>query len=232
MTDAPAFNVEEDYDWLGLVAASGLEGERWAASYRILRGNTVDDLRQSLQALRQRRIDEGYRLLTRAFAAWQPLAAVKPDVYWVVGRFFWGTLAYYYYCNDDFAGADQALGTAGRSIRMAVEQSFYLLPFAVVLVDINLKQAQTARVRWDWTTMKERLSSVEEIMTDRKPLLVLNDGTAVFHHTIGQSFDPCSLPPRLANAARYLFDESLRLQCFERSRDSLYALPDLLLPFP
>ncbi|HEX9944656.1 MAG TPA: hypothetical protein VGG03_21815 [Thermoanaerobaculia bacterium] len=225
------FNFEKDYNWAGLVSAIGPEGQLWLQAYA-QEQEVRDWIREALGLMRQRQLKPGMELLDRARARWEPLLAIAPGTYHVIGRYYYGALSYYEYCVEDFEGADRTLEKTLESIRNAVEAEPCLLPFSAVALDVPLKQAQIARARGLWDEMRNRLQDVREIVLDRRPMFVLASGLPVYHYTLAAPF--AANPPRngTGEALRYLTNEALRLEVFQQWVEILYALPDFLIPYP
>jgi len=56
------FDFEMQYDWTGMIAASGAKGRSWLDSYQRSQGSVTLWVRESLGLLRERRIGEGLEL--------------------------------------------------------------------------------------------------------------------------------------------------------------------------
>jgi hypothetical protein len=182
--------------------------------------------------MRRRQLDPGIELLDRARDRWLPLIATSPGIYHVIGRYYYGALAYYEYCVEDFEGADRTLNKTLEAIRKSVEAEPCLLPFSAVAMDVPLKQAQIARAQGLWSEMRDRLRMTKEIVLDQRPMFVLSDGTPIYHHTLAAPFLDSPSGNGTGETVRYLTDEALRLQVFEQWVEILYALPDFLIPYP
>lgn len=225
------FNFEKDYNWAVLIAATGLEGRSWLDSYAE-ESELRDWIRESLSLMRRRQIEPGMRLLDQAHARWEPLRTTAPGIYHVIGRYYYGALAYYEYCAGNFERADHTLVETLNSIRQAVEAEPCLLPFSAVAMDVPLKQAQITRALGRWSEMRHHLVEAREMAMDRRPMFVLGNGAPIFHHTLAAPF--LALPPAngTSETLHYLTDESLRLQVFNQWVEILYSLPYFLIPYP
>jgi hypothetical protein len=230
---AKGFDFETQYDWAAMIAASGAEGRAWLDSYRRDQGSITLWVRESLGLLRDRRIDEGFELLRRARAQWLPLRALSPAVFYILGRFYYGGIAYYSYCAGDFVQAERRMRRAQWSIAQAVSIAPFLLPFTALCMDVPLKLVQVARARHRWAEMKEKVAEVREITADRQPLCTLRDGTAVYHASVGEHLRSLSgLDKSNDEAVQYLQDPEFRREVIDRMLCGLYLLPGFLIPYP
>lgn len=228
-----SFSFERDYDWAALVEAGDPAGREWVGRYRKESPEIQPLIQEGVALLREQQIERGGALLRKAFARWRPLRRTDPSLFFVLGRFYYAGLAYERYTREDFTGAERAIRRVERSIRRALELEPILLPFAVLCVDVPLKQAQIARARCRWDDMREWVRQVGEILFDREPLCVLADGRAIDHTTLAGSLEAS---PRVRGehgaALRYLTDRDLRRGIFEKLIARLYLLPGFVLPDP
>jgi hypothetical protein len=230
---ASDFDFEKHYDWAAMIAASGAEGRSWLDSYQRSQGKLGFWVLESLGRLRDRRIEEALELLQRARAQWIPLRATNPSVFHVLGRFYYGSIAYYFYCIEDFARAEQRMRRARWSIAQAASAAPFLLPFTPLCMDIPLKCVQIARARHRWSEMKEKVAEVRETAADRRALCTLRDGTAVYHSSVGNYLRSLpSLDESHDNAVRYLQDPEFRCEAIERHLRRLYLLPGFMISYP
>lgn len=230
---ASGFDFETGYNWGAMIAASGAQGRSWLESYQRDQGSITLWVRESLGRLRDRRIDEGWKLLQCARAQWIPLRATNPAVFHALGRFYHGGIAYYFYCVEDFARAERWMRRAQWSIAQAISTAPFLLPFAALCMDVPLKLVQIARARHRWSEMKEKVAEVREITDDRRPLCALRDGTLVYHSSVGEYLCTLSgLDESHGDAVRYLQDPEFRREVVDRILRGLYLLPGFVLSYP
>lgn len=230
---ASDFDFETQYNWSAMIAASGDQGRSWLESYRRNQGNVALWVREALGRLRDRKIDEGLELLQRARAQWLPLRATSPAVFHVLGRFYHGGIAYYFYCVEDFARAERRMRRAQWSLAQAISTAPVLLPVAAVCMDVPLKLVQIARARRRWSEMKEKVAEVREMTADRRPLCILQDGAPVYHSSVGDHLRTLSgLDEAHDEAARYLQDPEFRREVVDRMLRSLYLLPGFMISYP
>jgi hypothetical protein len=227
-----AFDFEAEYRWDDLVAASGSEGVRWTTSYRQMGSVTWQVLQAALKSLRQRRFDDAWRLLTEAERCRAGLLA-EPSQFHVLGRFYFGVLAYAYFCRQELDRADRALTAALDAVRQALEVEEVLLPFAAMATDMLIKRVHVERARCNWAAMDRAVQAMRAVAADRAPLVVLSGGRPVFHATIGAHLAGLIRPVQATERiARYLADAGLRQSQLELEVQSLYALPGFVIPYP
>jgi hypothetical protein len=230
---ASDFDFETQYNWAAMVAASGTEGRSWLESYRRDQGNITLWVRESLERLRNQRIDEGLELLRRARIQWLPLRTTSPVVFHALGRFYYGGIAYYFYRVGNFVQAERRMRQARWSIAQAISIAPFLLPFGALSMDVPLKLVQIARARHRWPEMKEKVAEVREITADRQPLCTLRDGTSVYHSTIGEHVRSLwSLDESHEEATRYLQDPEFRREVIDRILRGSYLLPGFMISYP
>ena len=230
--DEPRFNIDVDYLWLKLIGAGSPEGADFVERYRRSMKPIAEHLRQALGCLRGRKVPEGKEHVDAAHGLWQELKD-QPDVYHLVGRFFYGSRSYYDFVTGDLPTAIQALDQAGVEIGEALSRFPYLLPFAPICTDVPLKKARLARDRGQWDEMKVHLDTVRAFASDREPLLQLHDGTEVRHATLVESL--AHLPdddPELGSSLAYLRQPEIRQREADYVVESLYRLSGQILPLP
>lgn len=227
------FNFERDYDWKGLVAANDPEGPGWVATYLRETREIHELIKAAAAALRRQRSDESRALLERAEALRRDLLPRHPSLFHVIGRFYFGGLAFHHYRLKDLDQADRTMIDAGASIQAALEMKPFLLPFAAVSLDIPLKRARVALARSRWQEMREHAAFLRDAVRDRRPLFVLSGAGPVYHSTIFDRLkDRPGLPEALLPGVEYLADRSLREEVYVRMLAQLYLMPGLLIPYP
>lgn len=230
----PPFHFERDYRWLDLVAASGPAGSRWAQLYESSAKEALGYSEAGLSRLRERRLAEGLSLLERAESCRRSLIHGPSSISHVVARFYYGTLAYAFYCQSDFERAERALRHAQESIRAALEAEEFLIPFATHSLDVRAKSVLVAREQCQWIKVTRRIHALRAVTLDRKPLSMVSDGNVpIFHSTIVDFISKLpNLTKEIERVAVYLSDKSLRLAECEAGIGAMYALPGFVIPCP
>lgn len=227
------FVFERDYDWKGLIAASGPAGREWVDTYRNETGEIHALIKGSAAALRGQQLDESAGLLAQAESLRREFQGRRPSLFHIVGRFYYGGLAYAFYRRGDFDLADQALTEAGGSLQAALELEPCLLPFAAISLDLPLKRARMARTRLDWAEMRRHSAVLREAIADQRPLCVLHGRDPVYHSTLADHLEAAPrLSAELAPGLRYLQDRGLREEVGIQMLGQLYLQPSLLIPYP
>lgn len=102
----------------------------------------------------------------------------------LLGRFFWGSEAYYYYCQGDFLRAENILNRAGKCLNGAIDSEIALVPCAPLNSDIPLQRARVARRLGDWPRVTRELSLLADLESGRQPLQQRTDGLVVTYPLI------------------------------------------------
>jgi hypothetical protein len=222
------------HQWSHFVIRSGPEGKRWMEEYENEERLRLTDMTQrALQLLRRQQIAEGKELLDHVESRLDRLDGVPASVLLVMKRFFWAALAYYHYCVDDAALAEQNLERADQAVVSAVEAAPFLLPLALHAHEFRLQHARVARYRRRWSEMRERLQEVRAMLEDRIPLSVLSDGTPVYFSTIVTFLNAIpSLDAEEIESLRFFLDGTYRRDCIDLIFMSLYVQPGVVIHYP
>jgi hypothetical protein len=230
---APGFQLDRDYHWDALVAASGPACRDWAEAYWRESRKILPLVQSGVTRLREQRIDQGRELLEQARAQRDTLQETNRSVFLVLGRFLHAGFAYYHYCVEEYDRAEELIEKSSDCVRAAVEADSGLLPFAFVLLDMPLKLAQIARARHRWKEMREHVAVARALVEDELPLCRDGGGERIYHATIGERLR-AFLGPEDGHglALRYLTDRDTRTQILDQLVARLYALPGFLIPYP
>jgi hypothetical protein len=163
------------------VARLGGEGELWAQEYtRPEHVELIAGTDRALRALRARRIEEGRQELRTAEEMFQAAeSATAPDVHHMHGRWYYGVLAYYFYCAADYGRAEETLDRAQQGVRQAIELRRFLVPYAMECYELWFQRIRVARSQRLWPEVWRRMETARQIASGEKPCCVLSDGTAV-----------------------------------------------------
>jgi len=229
----PGFNLERHYNWVALVAASGPNCRCWAQVYWRESDRILPVLQSAANHLREQRLDQGCALLEQACAQWDALQETNRSGFLVLGRFVYAGLAYYHYCVEELDRAEECIGKAADSVRLAIEADRGLLPFAVVCVDMPLKLAHIARAQSHWKEMREHIAVARAMAEDKLPLCIDGTGERIYHSTIGRHLRALLDPGEEHSVAlRYLTDRDFRGQVVDGLVARLYAIPGFIIPYP
>lgn len=216
------------------VARLGGEGERWAAEYtRPEHVELMSSANRSLAALRARRIDEGRRELRTVEDLFQETAATAlPEVHHILGRWYYGLLAYYLYCVEDHRGAEEALDQGHEEVRRAIELRRFLIPYAMECYDFWLQRIRIARSQRLWPEVWRRIEIVRQIAGGERPCCVLSDGTPVDVNAVQAfyaGFVALTREERLVLSR--VADAEGRLRHFRSILSEVYSLPGFVIPY-
>lgn len=227
-----AFDFENQYSWIGLVAATGTAGEAWRDRYRALGGAIGGKIKTSVAVMRRGRLEEGREILAEVEADCRRLAAKEASLAHVLGRFYFGSLAYYDFRIGNWSAADRDLGAAGDSIRAAVDSERFLMPFAPLIADIPMKRARLACEQHRWDDMAAELEFLRDIKLDRRPICTLGDGSAVHHHSIASLLaESPSFPDQHRLALRYLSEPGFRRDHLARTVEDAYTPSEIFVAY-
>jgi hypothetical protein len=222
-----------DPNWPYFVSLYSEEGFRWAEEYgRREHVQLMEQTTQSLQLLRRRKIGPGLELLGTVEAGLAKIEREAPLFFHVLGRWYFGALAYYYYCIEDFPGAARALDAAYDSVQRAVEIKRFLVPFASHCHDFWIQRIRIHRNQRRWDDMRRAIEMARQTVTGERPYCVLSDGTPIdvaaiqsFYRSIAPFTEEEKVPLRL------VFDDEFRLLSFRHSLAEIYAMPGFVIPY-
>lgn len=223
---------EQDYSWIELVLA-GCRDEGWAGVFRRNAPSILDELRRGLALLRKKRLEDGSRALAAAWKKSEPLAQQHPSIRDLLGRFYWGAVAYLEYLEGRHDSAIRCLDAAKEAVIRAIDTRFFLLPMAPLLTDIPLQKARVALRRRRCSRFEEALLELRAIQLDRRPLCVLSSGDPIHYEDVARhlrSLPPHALSPEVRQAAEALMEVPIRMQGFMARYVEFYAPQDTLIP--
>lgn len=219
------------YGWLHFVGRSGEEGRRWATAFR--RPEHVEILRAaagSLARLHQHDVPGGRDLLLRTEEGLRGLDGISASVRFALEAVHHPLRAYYHYAIGELDEAGEHLDRADEAIAAAVGQERVLLPLAHHGSEFRLHRARIARNRRRWEEVHRYIAETREMMEERRPLCVLEDGTPV---TLGTLETFHAAIPGLTDSERAflsgLFNRELRLRLFERFVARIYTQPGFVI---
>jgi hypothetical protein len=220
-------------NWAYFVARRDEEGERWAERYsrpenvEIMRGNTA-----ALNLMRKNQLDAGHRKLDEVRSRLMSLEQETPDVFHVLGRWYYGALAYYRYCLDDFTGAEEALDLAHEEVRQAIELRRFLVPFAEHCYDFSVQRIRIVRNQRRWSEMWRLIEIARQAGSGERPYCVLSDGTDINLVAVQEFYSRLRpFNPEEQTALQIVFDTNLRARALRRSLAEIYALPGFVIPY-
>ncbi|HEY0512810.1 MAG TPA: hypothetical protein VGH73_12950 [Thermoanaerobaculia bacterium] len=217
------------------IARQGGEAELWTEEYtRPEHVEMIAATNRALQALRLRRIEAGRRELRAAEEGFRAAASTAPpSVHHILGRWYYGALAYLHYCTEEFAAAEEALERADEEVREAIDQARFLLPYATECYEFWFQRVRVARNRRRWDEVWRRIEIARQIFDGERPCCVLSDGTRIDMATVQDFYRGL---PALDEAERRpllrFLDEESRQVWFRALLGEIYALPGFVIPYP
>lgn len=222
---------EEVYDLFHFVALSGDEGRTWVDYYRLTRSNELKLLSdRSLDLLRRRQLRDAREILDQVEGRLQRLDAAS--LRHVLGRWYYGTLAYYYYCMDDLDRAGEILTLANKSVISSIEQKSFLVSLATHCMDIRLQHARVSRSQMRWREMVYHLEAVKGMAEGILPFCTLTNGTPIDLAAVRNFYDSIPLNEKERDSLNAFLDDDLRCTYFSQHIKRVCVIPGFVLPYP
>jgi hypothetical protein len=225
----------EPFEFNHFVALSGEDGRRWAAEYQQPRcQQLVLTTKRALLELRAWDVESGRALLDEARSALGSNRDAPPSVLFVLRRWYYGVLAFFQYCVEDFGAAGESLSRAHEAIASAIGEHRFLLPLANHCYELRLHHARVARNGQRWSEMWDHIEQARGMADGRLPLCSLPDGTPVALSALAAYYG--SLEAALgAEEKEFLagqVDPDQRLWRFGFYVQSLCIIPGFVIPYP
>lgn len=216
------------------VARTGEEGERWAHEYtRPEHVEIMTGANRALQVLRARRIAEGYQELLAVERLFHGAADdTPPEVHHMLGRWYYGLLAYYLYCIADLQGAEEALDRGHEEVRRAIERKRFLLPYATECYGFWVQRIRIAQRQRLWSELAHRAEITRQIAVGEKPCCVLDDGTVVDIAAVQAFYLGFEeLTARERQPLQQVLDCETRLRQLRSVLSQAYNVPGFVIPY-
>lgn len=226
MTAIP-FLVENDYPWLRLIAAQGEEGALWAAEYGQPEiGGLYDATIHALKLMGKGKLPQAIEALDAVEARIATLPSRHlPSVVRVIECWYYGALAYYHYCREDFPLAETTLLRGHAAITAGVEAQRIILPMVYRCCDTWLHRARIARSQHDWPAMHRHLSTFRAIHRGEAPFCILSDGTEIFAADLDRYLSAIGPDEDLRRYAEVFCVGENRRQYSDYFAEAIYLLP-------
>ncbi len=230
MTQKPIDSHREELNWLQFIALGSEEGRRWSEEYRQVAGLDQTAF-EALLLLRQRQLEAGHSLLEEVRQRLGETKLPRASMMHVLRRWYFSVIAYYYYCRGDFDLADEALAAAADAIRAAIEEDSFLLPLANFCHEFSLQRIRIAKNR-NHFEVKRSIQVAQDMLDDRLPLCVLQDGTAINFSSLGEFYSAVSIPDEHERGmVQFFVDRDRRLRNLDRFIASIF-LTLLVIQYP
>jgi hypothetical protein len=232
----PAFRApgDEEPNIAYFIARLGGEGELWAAEYtRSGHVELMAGANRALVALRARRIAEGHRELRAVEERFhQARGTASPGVHGILGRWYYGLLAYYLYCVEEYQGADEALERGHEEVRRAIDHKRCLLPYAMECYGFALQRIRVAQGQRRWAEMWKRVETVRKIGAGEHPCCELSDGTAIGVASVQAFYTSLEeLTRQELQALRPVIDTEGRERHLRTFLSAVYLPPGFVIPY-
>lgn len=233
MSDGAAARPEKlGFDIFHFVNLSGETGRRWVESYE---SSGCADLKQRIQSclfLLHAGKTEKARGILEEVGRELDTKDVEPSIIQVIGRWYHGIWAYYYYVIDDLDTAEAQLNEGHAAIRAGIDQYEFLTSLASHCMDFEIQAARIERRRRRWGHMREHLERSRSMVFGEKPFCVLTDGTPISLSTLSRHFDSLPLGEPEKEAVASFFDDAAKGETLDRHLRQMYSLPGLVVSYP
>lgn len=218
--------------WVQLVSLHSCEGQCWAREYFAA---PLEELRvlvaRSLSLLRLREIAQAEVLLGRLDTILDKLDG-RASIEHVLERDFYGALAYYYYCIEDYVAASASLDLVTDSIRAAIAQDCFLLPFAQECPDVPHQKIRIARNQRLWRDMAHYVQVEREMLTSSRPLCTLSDGAHILYMDIEGYYRAIEgVDGSHCSHSALIVEQTHRTRAFVASIEALYVDLGSVIPY-
>lgn len=222
----------ERYDWSHYVALSGDAGRRWIKEYHRAQYRSFLRLTsQSIGLLREKRIDEGEKLLKRAGESLKSQLARSTSISDVLGRFYHGAVAYLHYCLKSFDCAKEELQLAHESVASGIERQRFLIPMAVHCAELRLQRARIAGRQRAWKEMQDHVETARKMLDGELPLCILSDGAPVRMRDLKKFYNAIVTNDDEKAAIYELFDDGRRKDLLNKMILEVYAVPGFVISY-
>lgn len=232
----PAFRTPGDTDpnIAYFVARQGGEGESWAEEYtRPEHVEIIAGTNRALRALRGRRLEEGGRELRALEEPFHAAESATPrEVHLILGRWYYGVLAYSFYCAEDFSSAEEMLDRAQEGVRQAIGLRRCLLPYAMECYEFWFQRIRISRSQRLWPEVWKRAGIARQIAAGERPCCVLDDGTAIDIAAVQEFYKRCEpLTDSERRALLRIIDPEERVRQVRSVLSEVYAMPGFVIPY-
>ncbi len=236
MTRIPKGLAERYSEYLLAIAAvSGDEAECWASEYRSPKPVRIRECHdRSILLMRQRRMAAGRNLLHQMRVELDSGDGLMASVIHVLERWYYGAVAFYHYQAEEFEQADVGMRQAHDAVRRAIDHGGFLVPMAHHCYEFRLHLARIARNQRRWQELRHHLEVAKEMVEDRRPLCVLDDGTPIDFSSLRDFLSTLSLDEEKAFQESYQqhLVEETRMRFFKRLAAKIYLIPGFSIPYP
>ncbi|HYU32691.1 MAG TPA: hypothetical protein VEW48_11055 [Thermoanaerobaculia bacterium] len=215
------------------VARHDTEGQIWVERFSLPQHIAITaTTTRALKLLRNRQMADGLRELDAAAEALCDVKRSDPDIFHTLQRWYFGALAYYYYCREEFSEAEQCLDAAHHEVREAIELRPFLLPLAPHCYDFWIQRVRIVRNQRRWNEMWHLVDIARQVFTGERPFCRLDDGTAIDFSALKTYYE--SMAPfseEEAKPLRSVFDPVTRRRLMNLDLAEAFAMPGFVIPY-
>ena len=223
---------KREFLWWHWVARGSKIGSLWVKNFRQMPYLEITDLIDgSLRKLRNFELDQAKNMLSAAQSAINTIE--DEDFLYVIQRFNKGVNSYYYYLIGDLSYSKKLLVQAHDAVCQALSSGrWHLMPLADQCLDFRHQRIRVARREHDWKEMARQISTISRIEDCKEPFCVLTDGTTLDISDLRNFYSSISLTKEEFESVRSTFDENLRKKNLRHLTQTLYVIPDMVIPYP
>ena len=234
--DRPGANLDPSYSVTEFfyLSACGEEARRWLAEFEGPDNLELRlDLLQTLRHLRAQQISAGATLLAGIESRLSTREPGSESVDRFLWRYFFAARAYLEYLQGDLESTLSSLADADDGIRWLISRKGFLLPLAVHCTDFIIQRARVARRAGDWEGVQRHLWTLRSVCEGTQPYCVLGPGRSVGQHDLKKFFAALDLDDRQKiQAERFLHGDLSAAETTARIAERIFALPDMVIPYP
>jgi len=211
----------------------GDEGNRWLQQFQAGRGiELTAALSMAVKLLQRHEISPAQRLLSSVDEALLS-ADEPPSIVDVVRRWYFTSKAYLDYLCEDLPSARRSLQQARRHVETLISRHTFMTPIAVHCTDVRVQTARVARRENCWDEVVRVIEEIKETYAGTLPFCVLESGKAIGMVDVRDFYRSLPLSGKYERAAQFALDEGYpHHEWIDRLEDSIYALPDFVIPYP
>jgi hypothetical protein len=232
-TDDNAFNFIAKLEVLTLYSD---EARRWLEAFQHEENfGWAIKVFQAMVLFRRHEVDRGLQLLNSVDEGLRSRSqAVEfTSIIHLLRRWHLAALAYYHYLNDDLEQAKDALRSARDEVRKGLSLHTFLIPIATHCIDFRIQLARIARRENRWPEVKRHIEILRRIYSDQHPFCVLDSGKPIRLSDLREFYLSLPLSEKQLEDARFALDTSYPHQeWIDRLEENIFALPDLVIPYP
>ncbi|MEM1178513.1 MAG: hypothetical protein AAGM22_09220 [Acidobacteriota bacterium] len=222
-----------DYGWFQLVQRSGDAGEAWVADFQESKlYDLVNRCNASMIKLRTGKRDEGKADLDKVREELKDIETQQPDVpALVVHRWLYGADAFVSYLEGNFEAALEELAICETAVQKTLGKFEFLKPLAFQILDLQFQRARVARKERRWEDLHEAIEAAREMVSDKRPLVVLEDGREVFSRTVVDFYRSFDLSEEETSLLEYFYEPQRYLERFSWNASRIDMPAGFVVPY-